>query len=376
MRRIYSTRTGLEAHDVRLFLESQGVPSKVFGDNNALEVGFALTPATEPGVFVEEADVERAAGLLEVFLARPQIQGTRAEWKCAVCGETCEEQFDLCWNCESPRTKEAAVAMVTASSESSPISDATVDDNPAAPSEEAAILLTRSKWHMWLEVVVVLAITQPYFLSSWVFSPISNLWTDTTFAGRSGWTITTESIISGFMILLIAWSGEPWSKFGIYWPRPLWDFFGAGLLYLLTTRIASIGNGLLIDVLKEWFRSNQLYDLLRDSCEWLAPHGGAELVVALVTSFCIGFSEELVFRGYLIPRFEQLLHSTWLSVLLTSILFALVHLYLGVDGVWNVFLIGFVFGAMFAYFRRLWPIVIAHAMIDFVVMLRIGFDLS
>ena len=103
MKQIYSFRTGLEAHDARLFLESQGIEAKVFGDNNVLETGFSFTPASAPGLFVHESDVDRAGELLEKFSDRPVVRPPKRMWTCPRCGELIEEQFDLCWNCESPR---------------------------------------------------------------------------------------------------------------------------------------------------------------------------------------------------------------------------------------------------------------------------------
>lgn len=330
MQRIYSTRTGLETHEARLFLESRGISAKVFGDNNALEVGFALTPATEPGVFVDEAEAHRAVVLLQEFLARPPVSGPGSKWKCASCAETCEEQFAICWNCESLRTIEESEDVIAESSEVAPVLDATSVCDFETPPVETTAHTTRSKRHLWVELLVVLVVTQHFLLGNWIFSPISKLWSGATFVDESGWTITCESIITGLMLLLIAWTGEPWSRFGIYRVRPLWDLLGGGLLYLVTTRVAAIANRLLLDVCQEWLSPDDIHRLLKDSYEWLAPYGGAEILLALAASICIGFSEEIVFRGYLIPRLEQLLNSTWLSVLLTSLLFAFTHLYLGI----------------------------------------------
>ena len=72
MKQVYSFRTGLEAHDARLFLESQGIEAKVFGDNNVLETGFSFTPASAPGLFVNEEDFDRAGELLEQFFDQPE----------------------------------------------------------------------------------------------------------------------------------------------------------------------------------------------------------------------------------------------------------------------------------------------------------------
>jgi membrane protease YdiL (CAAX protease family) len=102
------------------------------------------------------------------------------------------------------------------------------------------------------------------------------------------------------------------------------------------------------------------------------PQSAVDYVVLVVLSLSIGFSEELAMRGYLIPRFEKLLGSTTSSVLVSTTLFASYHLYQGLEGTAGVFVIGLVFGIAFCWTRRLWPIVIAHAMADIWAMGAVG----
>jgi membrane protease YdiL (CAAX protease family) len=99
-------------------------------------------------------------------------------------------------------------------------------------------------------------------------------------------------------------------------------------------------------------------------------HGWTGLVTLLAISILIGFTEELLMRGYLFTRLEQLLRSTWVAVLLSSVVFGLMHWFGGPLMVCNAFLIGIVYGIAFAWARTLWPVVIAHAAQDFSVFLH------
>jgi membrane protease YdiL (CAAX protease family) len=72
------------------------------------------------------------------------------------------------------------------------------------------------------------------------------------------------------------------------------------------------------------------------------------------------FSEELVFRDYLIGRLRTLLGSRWLSVLVSALLFSGMHLYQGVDGVASSAAFGVFYGYIFSGSPRLWPLVLAH----------------
>ena len=80
----------------------------------------------------------------------------------------------------------------------------------------------------------------------------------------------------------------------------------------------------------------------------------------LISLCCLnGFHEELVMRGYFIPRFEQIFGSTFIAVTLSSLLFGAYHAYLGWRGVLSATVIGLIYGVVFARFRRLWPLVVA-----------------
>ena len=91
------------------------------------------------------------------------------------------------------------------------------------------------------------------------------------------------------------------------------------------------------------------------------------------------FGEELVFRGFLNTRLATAFGggqaAIALSVVVQALLFGLVHAYLGPRGIMNAAAIGLVSGAVYwANGRNLWPLVIAHGLVDSVglTMLRLG----
>jgi membrane protease YdiL (CAAX protease family) len=101
-----------------------------------------------------------------------------------------------------------------------------------------------------------------------------------------------------------------------------------------------------------------------DTAPWavaVPTNFGTYLVVALSTIMS-AFEEELLMRGYLLPRFEQLLKSTWAGLFLTAILFGSYHAYQGMGAVLVTALIGLVYGFAFCLTRRLLPIVAAHGL--------------
>ena len=97
-----------------------------------------------------------------------------------------------------------------------------------------------------------------------------------------------------------------------------------------------------------------------------ARRDGGYLLVAVVFA-AGGFSEELVMRGYLIPRLERLLQSTWVAVVVTSVLFGSYHLYQGTAYAIASAVLGLFLGVAFCLTRRLWPLCAAHALYNFLL---------
>ena len=86
--------------------------------------------------------------------------------------------------------------------------------------------------------------------------------------------------------------------------------------------------------------------------------------VLILSAFANGFAEEVVVVGYLITRLRQLGLSQSRAVLASSLLRGAYHLYQGIGaGLGNVAM-GLVFGYAWCRTGRLWPLVIAHGIID------------
>ena len=86
--------------------------------------------------------------------------------------------------------------------------------------------------------------------------------------------------------------------------------------------------------------------------------------VLVLAAFANGFAEEVVVVGYLITRLRQLGLSVRRAGLASSVLRGVYHLYQGIGaGVGNL-IMGVVFGHAWCRTGRLWPLVIAHGVID------------
>jgi len=88
------------------------------------------------------------------------------------------------------------------------------------------------------------------------------------------------------------------------------------------------------------------------------------LPVLIIAAFANGFAEEVVVVGYLITRLRQLGLSQNRAILASSVLRGLYHLYQGFGAGLGNLVMGLVFGYAWCRSGRLWPLVIAHGVID------------
>lgn len=96
--------------------------------------------------------------------------------------------------------------------------------------------------------------------------------------------------------------------------------------------------------------------------------------VLLLTAFANGWAEEVIVVGYLITRLRQLRVSPVIAVVATSALRGLYHLYQGFGAGLGNLAMGVVFGYVYLRTGRLWPLIVAHALIDAVAF--VGYALA
>ncbi len=87
----------------------------------------------------------------------------------------------------------------------------------------------------------------------------------------------------------------------------------------------------------------------------------------IFTSLTAGVVEELIFRGYMMPRLQKLLRSNVLAIVISSLLFGLAHLGYGtVVQVIGPIFIGAVFAVYYSRYRDLHTIIICHFLWDMI----------
>jgi uncharacterized protein len=97
----------------------------------------------------------------------------------------------------------------------------------------------------------------------------------------------------------------------------------------------------------------------------LAPANGIEIEAWGFLCLIVGFSEELIFRGYLQSQAIALLRNTPIAVMVTAVIFGAAHGYQGVRGIFLISIFGSLFGILTLLRKNLLPGMIAHSWHDF-----------
>lgn len=105
-------------------------------------------------------------------------------------------------------------------------------------------------------------------------------------------------------------------------------------------------------------------DLIRELTE-LAPANGIEIACWGALCLIVGFSEEVVFRGYLQTQSIAVLRKLPIGLVFTALVFGLAHGYQGVRGVVLIGVYGLLFGIVTLMRRNLFPGMLAHSWHDF-----------
>lgn len=95
--------------------------------------------------------------------------------------------------------------------------------------------------------------------------------------------------------------------------------------------------------------------------------------VLLLLAFGNGWAEEIVVVGFLLTRLRQLRVNPWIALVISALLRGVYHLYQGFGAGLGNIAMGLVFGYVWQRTGRLWPLIVAHTLIDVVAF--VGYSL-
>ncbi|WP_420124615.1 CPBP family intramembrane glutamic endopeptidase [Nakamurella sp.] len=227
---------------------------------------------------------------------------------------------------------------------------------------------------LWVELVVVFLVTLGSSGLSSLVSLADALLAPVPLASQTVSIIVPQAQASYLDLLkqlLTILRGLAWGGLGLYllWrsgvdlrtrlgldrSRP-WSDLGVGVV--LTAVIGIPGIALYLGAVAAGINLTVAPSTLNDVW-WRLP----VLVLAAIEN---GFLEEVLVVGYLVTRLEQLRLPGWAVIGVSAVLRGSYHLYQGFGGFLGNAAMGVVFAWWFRRTRRLWPLVIAHSLLDIV----------
>ena len=150
----------------------------------------------------------------------------------------------------------------------------------------------------------------------------------------------------------------------LLWPEKKYSF----LFYLISIVSILVGIILIAGLLHKvesyygWDNSEKLKAMLQ--LLW------KNKFLLLFTTLSAGIMEELLFRGYLMPRLQLFFKKPWLTIFISSLLFAAAHYSYGSwSQAINPFFIGLIFAWHYQKYRNIKVLMICHFLIDFISVL-------
>ena len=227
---------------------------------------------------------------------------------------------------------------------------------------------------MWVELVVVFLVTLGTSGLSSLVSLIDALLAPVPLASQTVTIVVPQaqaSFLDLIKQLLSIVRGLAWGVLGLYllWRsgvnlraslgldrRRPWSDLGTGVV--LTAVIGIPGLALYLAAVAIGVNLTVAPTTLNDVW-WRLP----VLILAAIEN---GFLEEALVVGYLITRLEQLRLPGWAAIAVSAVLRGSYHLYQGFGGFLGNAVMGVVFAWWFRRTRRLWPLVIAHSLLDII----------
>lgn len=156
--------------------------------------------------------------------------------------------------------------------------------------------------------------------------------------------------------------GSRWSALGLCEPRS-WPRLGlAALGYTVLAYLVAASTTVVATRVLGWpsIDISRVADL----------HGNVPALLGMlaISWSTAAFGEELLFRGFLQTRIERLLGAgrgaAVAAALLQGLVFGIGHAYQGLTGVLVTGALGVLLGLLYLRGRNLWPLIIAHGLID------------
>lgn len=226
-----------------------------------------------------------------------------------------------------------------------------------------------NKWLQLLEIIIVFS------------PPVLVIFGYRTMHLESPMLLIAGIWISNTIMLLMVWIGikmrrQSWQSIGLYFGQPKFSQVGWLVLksiLILVFAIAAFIVGAI--VMANIVGIPESADMTKYN--YLSSNLPLLLISLAGVYIASSFGEEVVYRGFLMTRLQDLFggnsKGTLLTVLvLSSIIFGFAHFEWGVTGIVQTTFMGAALGAAFLWNkRRLWSLVLAHGYMDTLLMVQL-----
>lgn len=162
-----------------------------------------------------------------------------------------------------------------------------------------------------------------------------------------------------FLVLYFVWSnGEPLQRIGWSFKNRRRDVILGIVLFVPVFYAATLLDKALISA--GFSGGSKSIESL------LIPKGWPEFVLAAILVVIVALSEETIFRGYLILRFQSITKSPLAAAVLSSLIFSVGHGYEGSAGLVTIGAMGFAFALIYLWRRSLVAPIAMHFLQDFI----------
>lgn len=185
--------------------------------------------------------------------------------------------------------------------------------------------------------------------------------------------------IANILMLIYVWiglklRGESWRDFGLTFKPISWGgsiklLLLSLLVFVLALAGFIVGSIIMANITGIPEDANMAgYDYLKDNIGMLLLTLAGVYIVS-------SFGEEVIYRGFLIKRISQIgtdsKKATIIAIILSSIIFGLIHYSWGPMGMVQTGFMGLALGICYIKLkRRLWILILAHAYMDTILMVQ------
>lgn len=185
--------------------------------------------------------------------------------------------------------------------------------------------------------------------------------------------------LANVLMLLIVWGGlrlrgQGWSHLGLSlstfsWQKVIPFFLRSLVVFALAIIAFLLSSVIMANITGIPERADM------SSYDYLRGNPGMLLLTLVGVYIVSSFGEEVVYRGFLITRISEfglpLKMGLRIAVIISSIVFGLVHYDWGPMGIVQTTLMGLALGLCYLKFKRnLWVLILAHAYMDTILMVQ------